>query len=84
MLLMQSKIVTDRVLAMKGSRVEQLLTETQDDGSLVEKLYIGTVSRKPTESETAVALRALAKDRRRGAENLQWVLINSPEFLFNY
>jgi hypothetical protein len=84
MLLMQSKIVTERVLAMKGSRVEQLLKETVDDARLVEKLYLGTVSRKPTEPETTVALRALAKDRRRGAENLHWALINSPEFLFNY
>jgi hypothetical protein len=81
---MQSKIVTERVLAMKGSRVEQLLKETVDDARLVEKLYLGTVARKPMEPETTVALRALAKDRRRGAENLHWALINSPEFLFNY
>jgi hypothetical protein len=84
MLLMQSKIVTDRVLAMKGSRVEQLLKEEADDRALVEKLYLSTISRKPAASELPVALNALQKDRRRGAENLQWALINSPEFLFNY
>ena len=83
MLLMQSKIVTDSVLAMKGSRVEQLLRES-DDKAIVEKLFLGTISRKPTQPETEVSLRALAKDRRRGAENLQWALINSAEFLFNY
>jgi hypothetical protein len=84
MLLMQSKIVTDRVLAIHGSRVEQLLKESADDGALVDKLYLATISRKPSKPELEVALKTLAKDRRRGAENLQWALINSPEFLFSY
>jgi sugar lactone lactonase YvrE len=84
MLLMQSKIVTDRVLAMGGSRVESLLKETSTDTELIDKLFLSTISRKPADKEREVGLRALAKDRRRGAENLQWALINSPEFLFNY
>jgi len=84
MLLMQSKIVTDRVLAMGGSLVESLLKETSSDTELIDKLFLSTISRKPADEERAVGLRALAKDRRRGAENLQWALINSPEFLFNY
>jgi hypothetical protein len=50
----------------------------------VEKLYLSTVSRKPNEPELAIALKALATDRKRGAEDLQWALINSPEFIFNY
>ena len=84
MLLMQSKIVTDRVLAMGGSRVDTLLKESADDRELIERMYLETLARRPTAPETDVALRALTKDRRRGAENLQWALINSPEFIFNY
>jgi hypothetical protein len=84
MLLMQSKIVTDRVLALGGSRVDTLLQETVDDRQLLDRMYLETLSRRPTGPESEVALRALAKDRRRGAENLQWALINSPEFIFNY
>ena len=84
MLLMQSKLVTERVAAQGGSRVEQLLRDTPEDTKLVEKLYLVTVSRKPGPGELATALRALALDRRKGAENLQWALINSPEFIFNY
>ena len=80
----QAKQLTDRVLAIKGSRVEHLLKDSDDDSALIDKLYLATVARRPTEPERGVALRELAKDRRRGAENLQWALINSPEFLFNY
>ncbi len=84
MLLMQSRIVNERVAAKGGTRVEQLLGEKIDDRTLVEKLYLSTVSRKPSAPEMATALKALAADRTRGAENLQWALINSPEFIFNY
>jgi hypothetical protein len=84
MLLMQSRIVTDRVLAMGDSRVEQLLKDSSTDEALLEGLYMATLSRRPTEPELVVGLKALAKDRRRGAENLQWALINSPEFVFNF
>jgi hypothetical protein len=84
MLLMQSRIVTERVMAKGGTRVEQLLHDTVDDRALIEKLYLSTVSRKPSEPELQTALKALSADRRRGSENLQWALINSPEFIFNY
>jgi len=85
MMLMQSKVVTDRVLALGSSRVDQLVKDPAvTEASIAESLYLATLSRKPTREEAAVAQAALAKDRRRGAENLQWALINSPEFIFNY
>ncbi len=84
MLLMQSRMITERVQAKGGSRVEQILRDAPDDHALVERLYLVTLSRKPTEPELAAALKALSSDRKRGAENLQWALINSPEFIFNY
>ena len=84
MLLMQSRIVTERVTAKGGTRVEQLLKDTAEDGALVRKLYLTTVSREPSGPELETALKALSADRKKGAENLQWALINSPEFIFNY
>jgi hypothetical protein len=84
MLLMQSNLVTARVRARDHSRVEQLLQSAKDDRDLVEQIYLATVSRHPTEPEIEVAWRALQPDRRAGAENLQWALINSPEFIFTY
>jgi streptogramin lyase len=77
MLLMQTRLTS-------GPKVDTLLKDARDDRSLVERLYLTTISRKPTAPEFQVALEAIAADRKRGAENLQWVLINSPEFLFNY
>ena len=50
----------------------------------VERLYLATLSRRPLESEFQVALRALNADTAQGLENLQWALLNKPEFLFNY
>ena len=54
------------------------------DRALVEKVYLATLSRRPLPAEMDIALSALHKDRKRGMENLQWALLNKPEFLFNY
>jgi hypothetical protein len=84
LLLMQSPVVNDRVLANKDSRVQRLLDSYKDDGKLVEELFLGTLSRQPSKPENEIALAALAKNRSEGAQNLQWALINLTEFFFNY
>ncbi len=84
MLLMQSHVVTDRVDSSKGGILKTLLAAESDNSRVVEQIFLHTISRKPTRPETDVALKALAVDRRQGAENLQWALLNSPEFIFNY
>jgi hypothetical protein len=61
-----------------------LLKDIPDDNLLVKKLYLSTVSREPSSPEMFTALAALKSDRKKGAENLQWALINCPEFIFNY
>jgi hypothetical protein len=77
MLLMQTRLTA-------GPKVDTLLKDAATNEVLIERLYLATISRRPTAGEVAVGLKALAPDRKRGAENLQWALINSPEFLFNY
>jgi hypothetical protein len=84
MLLMQSKVVTGRLDAKKGGLLAKLLQDSLPDAALVERIYLHTLSRKPSRAELSIGVQALATDRRRGAENLQWALLNSPEFLFNY
>ena len=54
------------------------------DRGLVEKIYLATLSRRPLPAEMDIALSALHEDRKQGMENLQWALLNKPEFLFNY
>jgi hypothetical protein len=85
MLMMNSKVVLDRVKAEGNSNVEQLLKAPENDNrTLVTRLYLGTLSRQPLEAEMKVAVGELERDRKKGLENLQWALLNSPEFLFNY
>jgi hypothetical protein len=81
--LMQSPVVTDRVLAKEDSRVKNLL-DSYDNDRVVDEMFLGTLSRPPSGEEKEVALAALTTDRVAGAENLQWALINSVEFFFNY
>src|SRR5260370_13075594 len=43
MLLMQSKVVTERVLAKDNSRIEQLVKNVSDDRDLIDRIYLATV-----------------------------------------
>ena len=81
--LMQSPVVTDRVMAKEDSRLKKLL-DSYDNDRVVDEMFLGTLSRPPSSEEKTVALAALNTDRLTGAENLQWALINSVEFFFNY
>jgi len=85
LLLMQSPVVTDRVLAAQDSRVQRLLeTYRNDDSRVVEEMFLATLSRPPSAEEREVSLAALRNNRLQGAQNLQWALINQVEFFFNY
>ena len=85
LVLMQSPVVNQRVLAENGSRVQRLLGHyPEDDSRVIEEMFLASLSRWPSEREKAIALASLAKDRVDGAQDLQWALINSVEFFFNY
>ena len=76
--------VTTRVRrTTTGSTVGKILASTTDPGTITDQLYLATLSRKPTAAERQVAvdyLRAGTLNER--AEDLQFVLLNSLEFLF--
>lgn len=86
LLLMNSPVVTNRVQAKGGTRVEALLKEHKpaEADKLITDLYMWTLSRNPSPEEAKVARAAIEKDRTKGAENLAWALINNSEFLFNH
>src|SRR5437867_4380476 len=84
-LLMQSPVVNDRVLAAKDSRVQRLLdTYKSDNARVVDELFLATLARTPSSEEKQVSLAAIDKNRVEGAQNLQWALINQVEFFFNH
>ncbi len=84
MSLMNSPFVNKKVLAENGSRVEQLVKSAQTNAEIVDELYLGTLSRYPLAQEKQLAVSWLEKDRKQGAEDLQWSLLNKLDFVFNY
>ena len=61
---MQSPVVTERVRAERDSRVERLLASyPNDDGRVVDELFLASLSRPASVAEKDVALAALAKNR---------------------
>ena len=84
MMLMNNPFVTRRVEATGNSLVAQLLASTKTSTEIVEQLYLATLSRPPLPAEKRMAVDWLEKDRRQGAEDLQWSLVNKLDFIFNY
>ena len=84
MMLMNSPFVTRRVTAANGSLVDQLVKSTRSGDEIVETLYLATLSRHPLPQEKQLALSWIAKDRREGAEDLHWSLLNKLDFIYNY
>jgi hypothetical protein len=84
MLMMRSTVVSDRVVAKDGGRLQELVSSDRTADQVIEEIFLATLARTPSTGELDVARRALAADRVAGAENLQWALFNTPEFLTNH
>ncbi len=81
--LLNDPIVTMRVRRANNSTVAKVLAATSDPGAIADQLYLNTLSRRPTAAERQVAIDYLnAGVLAERAEDLQFVLINSLEFLF--
>jgi hypothetical protein len=84
MMMMGSPVVTNRISGGK-TRVAKLLKSDKNDDAIIEELFLASLSRYPTTGETEVARRLISeKGRDKGVETVQWVLLNSPEFLLNH
>jgi hypothetical protein len=69
----------------QGSRVQVLLSLTSDATTIIQDLFMSTLSRPPTSDEVAALIPMFQQQgTRTAAENLQWVLLNKMDFLFNY
>jgi len=73
-----------------GSRVRTLLLSSTNPAVLIQQLYLNTLSRQATDQEMSSHLTTFQQQMspttgyRTPAENLQWVLLNRVQFLFNY
>jgi hypothetical protein len=85
--MMSSGLVNQRVLAENGSRVQKLVQSGKTDEQIVEELYLACIGRFPTDLEKQKLVKDVfpfASDRKRAAENLEWALLNSIEFVLNH
>jgi hypothetical protein len=67
-----------------NSTVAKVLASTSDPASIADQLYLATLSRHPSATERQQAIAYLTSGTlAQRAEDLQWVLLNSLEFLFD-
>lgn len=88
MYLMNDTFVTNRT-RMTSSPTLQAVAKLSGVGEVVDELYMLFLSRRPTASERALGVEFLgaAKDtteRNTLMEDLAWVLINKPDFVFSF
>jgi hypothetical protein len=69
----------------QGSHVATLLSQTTDVPTIIRDLFLNTLSRPPSDQEIAVYTPWFQQSGTQvAAEDLQWVLLNKVDFLFNY
>jgi len=85
-LLLNSKVVKDRVRAVEGSRLHKLLNKEPplSNEDLVDEMFLSVLSRYPLPEEKKIAVEQIRQYRTRGAEDLMWALANKLDFIFNY
>lgn len=83
MYLLNDEDVNEKIADDDG-RLADLLDELDDDGELVEELYLSVLSRRPKADELKQALEYVeaADSRAAGMQDVLWSLINVREFVF--
>ena len=84
--LLNNAVLLGKLTSPEG-RSAVWLREDKDDKRVIEKIYLATLSRRPSAAETEIAIRHLAHlngDRVKAMQDLQFALINSNEFLLRH
>jgi hypothetical protein len=83
--MMNSSFVKTKADAAPGSYLAGLLADRDlGDGELISNLFWRYLTRSPEEQEQQQAFALLSEQgRKKGAEDLQWLLMNKVEFIFN-
>jgi hypothetical protein len=70
------------------NRLGTLLKEQKDDAVVLEELFLGLLSRYPTEQDKAVFVKHKASKPKANRNEIfadtLWALINTSEFIFNH
>ena len=84
--MMNNNFVMNRIRqANAGSRVQTLLVQNSSAQTIIEQLFLNTLSRPATSAEIAQFTPMFQQQGNRlAAEGLQWLLLNKMDFLFNY
>ena len=84
-MMMSSGVVTNRVVTEGNTRVATLLKAGKSDDQIIEELVLASLSRFPRPGEVEFAKHLIAeKGRSQGLGTMQWVMLNTPEFLLNH
>jgi len=83
-LLLNSPSVREQVRAKPGSYLATLFANGAAAETRIDKLFQRFLLRQPTADERRLALQITAAGDTRSFEDLQWLLVNKVEFLFNY
>lgn len=77
---------TVRKIRHRDGRAARLAGSELTPQQIVEQLYLVTLSRKPTKSETELMQQAFTEsnDRRVATEDILWTLLNTKEFIYNH
>jgi hypothetical protein len=69
-------------VSQPGGRIVGLAKGINDDGELINELYLSILNRPATEQEKKISL-GQGTERVATVQDLAWALMNSPAFLFN-
>ena len=83
-LMMNSPFVLRRLKPVPGSFAAQLKARAAGDEELITEMFERFLVRRPDARELAFAKDLLKTNPDKALEDLQWLLVNKLEFLFNY
>jgi hypothetical protein len=83
--LMNSEEITGKIRDRQGT-ARRLARSGKPPRELIDDLYLGTLSRFPSDRERALMLQVFAdaEDRQSAVEDVLWALVNTREFVYNH